>query len=187
MIDLSKAKLIGQGSERQCFQHPEKPDRCIKIRYNKKRRVDESIREYRYAKKYLIGKELPVALPLSWVETSKGPGLECELVLDKNGEIADTLLATLNKENSVDLNKLKEAAWAFRDKLLSIPVSVTDMRLQNICIRENRSGGYELILIDGIGFANFIKVGKLFPSYTYRQTAERIDRAFKHILFAQNA
>ena len=182
MIDLTHAHVIGKGSERICYQHPNFPDRCIKVRYHQKRRIDESVREYRYARRYLAHKDAPVAKPIEWVETNQGRGLVCELVLEQDGSVAHNLLTLMDSDIALDMDKIRDAAIRFRDKMLAIPVSVTDLRLQNICLRSNTQGEYELILIDGIGFANFIKIGMLFPSYTYKQTLKRINRAFQHIL-----
>lgn len=61
-------------------------------------------------------------------------------MLEQDGSVADNLLTLLDSDISLDMSKIRDAAIRFRDRILAVPVSVTDLRLQNICLRSNALG-----------------------------------------------
>ncbi|MCZ4065153.1 PhoP regulatory network YrbL family protein [Oxalobacter sp. JAC-2022] len=82
MIDYTTWRVIGQGTERTCYQHPENPARCVKI--IRKSRFKQTLREISYFG-YLKRKGVPFDhLPRFYgkIEGEGFIGIEQELIRD---------------------------------------------------------------------------------------------------------
>ncbi|WP_159656007.1 YrbL family protein [Vibrio atypicus] len=170
-IDLASAKIIGKGSERICYQHPDDHNLCIKVRYRVKRSRDESEREYDYAKRLKNPNLAPYALPLEWVETSEGKGLVFPLIRDDDGQLSQSLSKVEDK------SQLAALFDEFAQSVLDNRLSVTDLRLQNLVLQKV-AGQQRIIMIDGYGFTNdFLKnVFRITSLVTHIQTKRRLDK-----------
>lgn len=171
MIELTGAILIGKGSERLCYQHPENPNLCIKVRYRVKRSRNESEREFDYASSLKRGQALPLALPIEWVETNEGIGLICPLVRDDNGQLSQSLQDWSGKP------QLAELFDDFAKSILANHLSVTDLRMQNLVVQQI-AGKARIVMIDGYGFTNdFLKYAfKVTRLITHIQTKRRLEK-----------
>lgn len=171
LIDLTNAIVIGKGSERICYQHPNDPNLCIKVRYRVKRSRDESEREFDYAQSLKRPDLAPYALPIEWVETSGGKGLIFPLIRDGDGSLS----MALGKLN--DKSKLAGLFDDFAESILANHLSVTDLRLQNLVLQKNNDGE-RIVMIDGYGFTNdFLKnLYRVTSVITYIQTKRRLEK-----------
>lgn len=57
MIDLSDAHLLGKGSSRECYVHPEDDSKCVKVTYSANRGITlEEMKHYRrYVRRGISG------------------------------------------------------------------------------------------------------------------------------------
>lgn len=172
LIELDDSLIIGKGSERICYQHPNDPHICIKIRYCIKRSRDESEREFEYAKRLRKrGVEAPFALPIEWVQTNLGRGLAFPLIRDENGEISSSLNRV--KDKQLVANLFQE----FSDTLVTNALSVTDLRIQNLVLQRSADGP-RIVMVDGYGYTNdFLKfLYRVTKVITLQQTKRRLER-----------
>ena len=171
MIDLSGAVLIGKGSERVCYQHPENPQLCIKVRYRVKRSRNESEREFDYACRLKHSQTLPLALPIEWVETNEGKGLIFPLIRDDNGQLSQSLQDWAGQPHLTVLFD------EFAASILANHLSVTDLRMQNLVV-QRVEGKPRIVMIDGYGFTNdFLKYAhKMTRLITHIQTKRRLEK-----------
>lgn len=173
-IHLNDDLEIGRGSERVVYRHPREESLCIKVRYRVRRSRDESVREFEFrkflAQRYDLDK-IPFALPSGWVETSLGKGLLCPLIKNDCGAVSPKLGLVEKTDN------LTVLIDEFCDKLLSMKLSVTDLRKQNLVL-QTTGGKSEVVMVDGFGFTNdFLKaLYRVTPAITVSQTRRRIDK-----------
>tara|TARA_Y100001956_G_scaffold80259_1_gene95082 strand:- start:3816 stop:4358 length:543 start_codon:yes stop_codon:yes gene_type:complete len=180
MLDLTDAVVIGKGSERICYQHPNDANLCIKVRYRVKRSRDESQREFEYAQSLKHPDLVPYALPIEWLETSEGKGLVFPLIRDDDGSLSMSL-------GKLDIkSKLSELFDEFEDSILTNNLSLTDLRLQNLVLQKN-GDNERIVMIDGYGFTNdFLKnVFKVTRVITYIQTKRRLEKFRRNFIDAR--
>lgn len=172
LIELDDSLIIGKGSERVCYQHPNDSNLCIKIRYRIKRSRDESEREFEYAQRFVKqGLKVPLALPVEWVETNLGRGLVFPLIRDDNGEISSAL------DRVEDKQLLEQVFTEFAQILLTNTISVTDLRIQNLVLQRTKTGP-RVVMVDGYGYTNdFLKnLYRITKFVTFQQTKRRLER-----------
>ena len=150
MIELRDATLIGAGNERECHRHPDAPGLCIKVtRAAHGRR--QNLLEYRYLRS-LRARGVPFDhLPEcgEWCDTSRGPGLEFELIADDDGEPSASLVEHVRRGDVEParmwslLDELGE--YLVRHGLVIVDINVDQMLYQR------RARGDRLVVIDGMG------------------------------------
>ena len=98
MIILKNKKIIGQGTNRACYIHPEDDSKCIKVTVSGD--YSESNKEKKYYK-VLENKNISwemLAKYYGTVATDLGEGLVFDLVKDYRGEVSQTLESYLHSE-----------------------------------------------------------------------------------------
>ena len=75
ILDLSNAVLIGKGTHKKCFVHPQDPSLCVKVAYNELGKRDLN-REVKYLSGGYRRKHISTILPRFYgtVQTSLGEG-----------------------------------------------------------------------------------------------------------------
>ena len=151
--------LIGVGSERKCYIHPHDKRKCIKITYKFGQRTSVRCkREIKYSLKYSSLPESFSSIPKYFgkVNTNMGIGHVFELVLDYDGNISSKLTEYIHKK---ELKKpLKDKISELHDSLLQARVLVSDFHPGNIVVKKNNAEDFELVVIDGYGNSDFIKI-----------------------------
>lgn len=155
MIDLKNAKKIGSGETRNCYQHPNESDKCIKIL--KEHMVDDiNHREYKYYrhlnKKRVTFRHIPKCY--GFVKTTLGQGLVFDLIAGSNTVVFEDYLRRGDSEK----NSAEELLSKLEQYLFENAISFIDTGLRNLVLSKNK-----LFIIDGL-----VPPKKtIFPIYGY--------------------
>ncbi len=160
MLELSEQSLIGRGLHRECYQHPQRHDRCIKVIVHGD--SDENSREARYLS-FLERRGSSLAQLTRFhgvVTTSRGEGAVFDLVRDHDGSIAKSLAHYLGDhafcQNNVD-NLRAALADLYRYLLVNGIITMT-IKAKNILYRRQDASPGRLVIVDNIGNADFIPI-----------------------------
>ncbi|WGL15989.1 YrbL family protein [Microbulbifer bruguierae] len=202
MIDLRHAKPFAAGGNRNCYRHPQYPQRCIKVmlpgRIAELRRrapwykvltpdshFDDNAREqagYRQKALKKASANSPVWAHLpKWyglVETSEGTGAVSELLTDGN-DIPAMTLETYLQNHGLD-QQLCDSLERFSNWLRSTGVLTKNLLPHNLVLCQ-RNGKAELYLVDGLGNANFLPISEYFAAARRRYIERRIEKMWKRI------
>lgn len=88
---LKLTKFIGKGATRICFEHPEDPEKCVKVavRFKDCRLLERELEAYRLVKNELS--EFIIDYDSTLVETNFGYGLVCRMLRDDDGHYSKSL------------------------------------------------------------------------------------------------
>ena len=131
-------KFIGKGSVRLCFEHPDNPNKCVKIANQRKniRLLEHELETYRRIHP-VLGKYLLKYEP-TLVQTNFGPGLVCDFLHNADKRPSQTLNAHLSK------NKLAPDIIAqlndFTRLLLRHNIFFYDFNFTNFMIQKTKAG-----------------------------------------------
>lgn len=184
-VQLSEKYYIGEGKQRQCYQHPEIPELCVKVtvKATSKRR-DQSLRELIYYK--LLEKRGVswdrIAKCYGWIQTNLGRGLVFELIRDKKNQPLPNLEEQL-KANNIDKEEVSHELKSLKKWIIRSSIIVADLRPANIVYNPDRPKGKRLILVDGVSNRNLFKLASHIPCMA-RNKMKRTWKRFckKHLL-----
>ncbi|WP_043319382.1 YrbL family protein [Microbulbifer sp. HZ11] len=202
MIDLSNCKPFAKGGNRNCFRHPDFPDRCVKVMLPgrlaelrarapwykslvRDSHFDDNARELAgYQQKALrhagpdsaVWQHLPRYYGIH--ETSLGPGSVSELFTDQQGTPAPTLENYL-QDHGLD-GRIEKALQQFSDWLRATGVLTKNLLPHNFVVIP-KSGNLSLYLIDGLGSAAALPLSEHFEVSRQRYISRRIERMWKRI------
>jgi hypothetical protein len=187
-FELDPEAALARGKERLVFQHPERPDRLIKVARPRRpgavqRRTLPWSRSWRYGRLKRLAWELryyiecharqPQALRLmpaidGLAETSLGLGLVCEKIDDGAGGLAPTLDVALARRGA------DPALRGMFDELVAALAPgrfvFRDVRPQNIVVAADR-----LVVVDGFGDIRPMPLRDLLPAYNRRLLMRDLD------------
>ena len=179
MIKLSDSYLVGTGTNRACYMHPEDKTKCIKVTISGDYR--ESNKEKKY---YNILKKRKVSFSFiskyyGIVETNLGEGLVFELIKDYNNEVSKPISVYFNKniiskEQFIITKKLKK----LKKYLINEKIIVKDLSFVNILYQEINNKETRLVIIDGVMNNEFLP----FSTYINYFTIKKINRRWKQFL-----
>ena len=197
MIDLSKQQPFAIGGRRECYIHPEFPDRCLKVtreefspaklrkqsgflRSLRKSEGDfnENVSDFRTLRKLEksgdpdIWNHLPKCF--GWDPTTRGNALSVELFRDYDGLISRSLLDQLTRHGMDD--RLQSAISKFCDFWKSRTIASRDLGLHNIVVNKPSHDHYSLKLIDGFGSTQSPFLPRIYPAATRRRSVRKADR-----------
>jgi hypothetical protein len=138
VCELSKQMLIGRGTKRECYTHPEDPGLCLKVpRYAWQSACHEqNVIEWRYFQ-WLQKKQVPLkhaARCAGWMHTDRGLALISERVRDQSGvngvTLRDALLA-----GDVDLSQAHVMLDTLKQWALRYSVVIADLRSANLLVQ----------------------------------------------------
>lgn len=148
-------RLVAEGSDRQCWHHPDNPALCIKVQKPGWLRPQNRI-EWHYAR-YLQRRKIKsqyIALPIKMVETNLGVGLVYPLIHDHNGQPSLPLDEALKRKTitpSQARRLIKQTfAWLEKHRVL-----FADYSLDNMVVQNHGNERYTLVIVDGLGARNF--------------------------------
>lgn len=156
MLQISATYLIGKGSERGCYVHPENSGRCIKINHSAVTKQSKNELEYLAVlqQRNISWQHIPQFYGM--VKTNLGDGMVYDLIRDYDGEVSNTLAHYLRGETDSDeAQQIAAALKEFRRYLLSQHIMVRDPNATNFALQKCSRDRVQLVLIDGIGNANF--------------------------------
>lgn len=158
MIQLSPSLLIGKGTERLCYQHPENPKRCIKVTHNKAHSKQQNEKDAVYYE-VLKTRHIPwTHIPQchGWVETDQGPGLCFDLIQGDTNHTLPSLNQGL-EGHMFSLDEIRPALHQLYQYLYQYRIFTSDLRETNI-ICQPKGSSWHCFLIDGLGDRDFIKL-----------------------------
>ncbi len=146
---------MGSGIAKVVYEHPNDPDVCIKFPNPKKKRAKHDIlREISYLKKHQTN--LPWLCPyLGEIECDRGVGYMYKLARNEDGSPSTSIARSFRDK---DPETLKEKVAAMYAQLIEQHAVVNDMSLSNVYVHEKHDGDYDIVLIDGFGNSNWIKI-----------------------------
>jgi len=166
MIELKPEAMVGKGLHRECYIHPDNPNRCIKVVVL--RGEEETRREqayYKFLQKRQITWEM---LPQFYgVEpTSMGPGAVFDLVRDSDGEVGKTFehyfeSSELTEQN---LQGLLTSLQALKVYLFSQNIITMSIKPKNIIYQRRDEQTGTAVIIDNIGNSDALPLA----SYCHR-------------------
>lgn len=147
IIDLSKAELIGQGRDRDCYRHPIIANQCIKV---SRKPQKQTKRERVYFSHLMFWKKDTSRLAhyLSAVNTSLGEGASYELMLDDNGQISETLREIILRQK-MPKDIIRQMLDDLLTYLLENHICVRDISPSNIMCQK-KDGHYRMVIVDGV-------------------------------------
>jgi hypothetical protein len=183
LIELDPHALVGKGLHRECFVHPEDPERCIKIVVSGS--GNENRREQGYyaelTNKGVSWEMLPKFYGL--VETNLGEGAVFDLIRDYDGRISLTLRHYLASKPLTSLHEaaLRGALKALKSYLLRHLIITMTLKPKNILFQLDSPETGKLVIVDNIGNSDFIPVVK-YSSRLAKWKISRKWRRFEHSL-----
>ena len=187
MTDYTSWRVIGEGTERTCYQNPVDQTRCVKI--IRKSRVKQTLREISYFR-YLIGRGVPFDhLPKFYGEIKGGGfiGIEQELVHDLLPDKRRTspIQASPTIRQYMAVPRSKEEIRAFwkavnelKAYLLRYNILAGGIDENNVVVQQTPSG-IKLVVIDGVYDTEWIPVSKYFKFLGRR----KMERRWKRFLY----
>ena len=174
--------FVGKGTERLCFRDPNNPASVIKL--SPQNSSKQTLREIKYYR-FLQDKNIPfLYLPEFKGEVSVPGyiGFEQEAIFDDNGEISKPMQAYRGLELE---DNLKRNIWLLFANLFYYMhyynILPCDLSLNNIVL--NWKGKLpRLILIDGIGNANFLTISQYCKPLGQLQIKRKWERFSKRDL-----
>ena len=169
-IQLLESEALAKGHSRLVFQHPQHPDRLIKVIrpdvidsrfgsgaawYKRLRRFGRYLSYVRETQEYLAawashGCDLPFVQRIIGFETTNlGLGLVMEAARDRHGHLAPTLREIIDS-GRFDAG-MSRALDRFLDQILDADIVISDLNVVNIVLAHSERDGDHFVLIDGIG------------------------------------
>jgi len=151
MIRLDDNLLIGRGTLRACYLHPENSALIIKVGL-----ADRAGGEDANRKEFLSYRNIRqrhatldhVSHCHGFVDTDRGEGLVCDCIRDSGGEIARTLWDIVVYDDACDIANILEAAGVLCDYLIANDLFLFDINLKNIVLRKGREDDWRAYAID---------------------------------------
>jgi len=187
LIRLNENDRIARSTTRDCYLHPENPDRIIKILRKSPGRFQQSAndqewRSYQYLQKR-FGKQDFFVDCHGFVGTTLGQGLVFDCVRDFDGKVSHCLLDILT-DPEYDLARVEEALGRFCRVLIEKEIPLFDLNLLNILIQVTPSGEYHPVSIDVKSkFNNYeiIPLSTYIPFFSRRKVRRRCTRLMEKI------
>lgn len=147
IINLSKAELIGQGRDRNCYRHPNIHNQCIKVSRKSQKQTRREQAYFAYLMKRSADTS-KLSHYLSTVQTTHGEGATFELILDDKGQISSTLTAVI-RDTEVPYSTIRALLDDLHSYLLTQKICVRDLSPNNIMCQQ-QDGKLNLFIVDGV-------------------------------------
>ena len=182
MLYIERSLLIGTGTTRDCYTHPEDGKRCIKIaKPGNYMRCKKEIKYFKHLLKRDISWEM-LAQFHGIVETDKGPGFVFCLIKDYTGEVSKTLDYYLMSDSErVDVGTLMSAIDDLRGYLFNERIVVRDPKSWNLMYQKTSAEGRKLIIVDGVGNNDAIPLSTHFELFRQKKIGRKWGRFIRHL------
>lgn len=176
VLDLSHAVLIGQGTHKKCFVHPQNSARCVKVAYNELGKRDLN-REVKYLRGGFRRKHQSTILPHFYgtVQTNLGEGYVVDFLKNADGTPCLSLKTWL--ETSVvdpQLDPLvHQAMLVLKQKIREEQVLCLAIYPENILFQKDSLGAYHPFLVNDLGNAARIPLAYWIQSVRLRSIEKR--------------
>lgn len=169
---LQLTRIINKGGRRLCMEHPDDPDKCVKVimfprdLYLLKR----DLQAYKAVKPVL--KDFLPHYEEELVETQLGPGLICEIVKDDDGSVSRRLADCINQK-IVNKRTLAQIAL-FARLVVENGIPFYDMNPNNFLV-QIKNGKQRLLYVD-------LKYYGVYKPWTYLHLEKYIPALSKLIV-----
>jgi hypothetical protein len=180
-LHLPDNLLLGQGTVRSCYLHPDDPMRVVKTALGGDHAGEKANRNElkSYAMMLAAGGDLSrLSACHGLVATSRGMGLVCDCIRNADGSIAKTLWDLVVHEDDADIAGLQLIILDFCDYLIGNDLFLFDLNLKNIVVQIEGDGSPSPWAIDLKGpYDNkeFLKIST-FVKYLGRRKMKRRKR-----------
>jgi hypothetical protein len=151
MITLDDNLLVGQGTLRACYLHPQDETLIIKVgRPDRNGGTDANRKEFlSYQKIRQRHEKLEhISHCHGFIETDRGQGLACDCIRDSSGGISQTIWDIVVYDDDCDIDNILEVARTLCDYLIAHDLFLFDINLKNIVLRKRRDNDYQAYAID---------------------------------------
>lgn len=160
MLTLSPALLIARGYHRECYQHPEDKNRCVKVVVHGG--TEETRREqayYRFLEKRLSDWR-SIARFYGNFDSNLGTGAVFDLIRNADGSVSRTVSQYLENPQTLQahLENLVSALVAFKAYQLENNIQTMSLKPWNFVYQLPSQGKGKIYLIDSLGHADFIPI-----------------------------
>ncbi|MBF0586869.1 hypothetical protein INT08_06285 [Prosthecochloris sp. N3] len=180
MLDLANAEILGRGSSRVCYVHPEDGTKCVKVVFRQPREVlPEEMKYYRRFQQRGRSWEM-VARMYGTVETTAGRGVVFSLARDDDGAVSKTLDHYI-RAGGIDAGMLAGALLCFRRYLQREHFVVRELKADNLVYQKRDDGQGKIVLVDGLGNNEFLPLADYSRLFAWRMHRRKW-RKFKNSL-----
>ena len=187
---------FARGGNRLCFVDPRNPDRCIKVPRKDKTPLlkraskglfaklkplsafDDNHEEYQVFQRIEkhIGQQAFTLLPhcYGYVETEYGPGLCLELIRDDDGRVSISLKQYIWQNGYTD--EMKAVIRRFEKRWAELGVPSRNLLHHNIVVQQRKNQVERLVVIDGLGWPDFIPLAYYFRPLARRKAKRKVKR-----------
>ena len=179
MLVLSENHIIGKGRERTVYLHPKEKQYCIKIANEKSSRNRKAmLREIKYLRRHQNYLKHLSKYQYT-VTTNLGKGYVFDLVRDYNNCISKTLSFYIESSQIDILVDLREKIDNIFEDLLRRKAVVHDLKPHNIMVQWHSNSKYSLVIVDGFGNSDFLKICDYFHNLAYAKLNRKFNRLHK--------
>lgn len=199
MVLVEKLKFLGQGTQKLVYEHPDDPQKVIKIMKPENATIDggranqhhlrshRSQGIYRHFRRELLqylqlcknnykdnNFTFPIETVHGFIATNKGLGLVTEKITSPNGNSLTLEHLLINGDLST---KQKEALNTFFNECCRYHVVFGEVNIGGIMYTEHRQGRPEFVLVDGIGeklIIPFRSMSKRINTHNVRKVEKKI-------------
>ncbi len=179
MLVLEEKHIIGQGKDRVCYMHPDDSDKCVKIiKVNHSHK--QSIREHSYYR-FMKRKNKDMRFLSRYygkLNTNLGSGLVFELCKDSDIKISKSIDYYFENNLYIESLSIIDNLKRLRENLIDNSIIFTDLSPYNILYKTDTK---TIMVIDGIGNYDFIKISNYFEILAKNKINRRFDRFEKHL------
>lgn len=184
MLVLTADHLINRGANRDCYRHPDDPNRCIKLNRSDGQGTHDNTNAIEYEHHTALSDRLGEAFyqhaPRGYglVETNLGKGPCFELIRDSDGALS-TRLSQYITEASCTPQHAIELIDRLYDFVMANNIGLFDVNPYNLLVRRGAEGQTDLIVIDWKGpkaLREFIPASRLIPWFARMKKARRFQR-----------
>ncbi len=183
MIELNENLLLGKGTKRFVYIHPNDNTKCIKILKSpdSKKAVKRELNEY----KKLVKRDISWKMLSKYykkVKTNLGDGYIFDLIRDYDGEISKTLPYYLNdKHNFKNIINPTQCIQNFKDYILKNSIVVGDISFANIVYQRVSSVDGKFVVIDGVENSEFIPIATYVNHFREKKIKRKLARVDKNL------
>lgn len=151
MIHLDDNLLVGRGTLRACYRHPERDEMIIKVPLQDQAGGADANRKemmsYQALKRaHTVLKHISHCY--GFIATDRGTGLVCDCIRDSDGAVSKTIWDVVVHQDCCDMDALLETAGRFCDYLLTNDIFLFDINLKNIALQVQADSTWQAWAID---------------------------------------
>jgi hypothetical protein len=160
VLQIDKSTLIGKGRHRECYAHPEDPDKCIKIVVLGDHTETQREQAYYARLKRRNVSWSMLARCYGDVQTNMGPGEAFELVRDYTGEISKTMVhyLALPDDRDPDVEGMLHAVPVLKEYTIDERIVTMTLQTKNILYQRSSPTDGKLVIVDGVGNSDYIPI-----------------------------